>query len=276
MTGTGHVLEIRGLRAGVAGKEILRGVDLTVRSGEVHAVMGPNGSGKSTLAHVVMGRPGYEVLGGRVTLDGADVLAMTPYERAQAGLFLALQYPTEVPGVSLEELLGHALAARGRDPEGVDLRIEAEARQLDLDPRLLRRALNVDLSGGEKKKNETLQLGVLAPAIAVLDELDSGLDIDALRSCSRQIEAATETRGLGVLAITHYSRLLHELRADEVHVMAQGTIVRSGGPELAGELEDQGYVGLLGAELAGEQQAREEGVVPDPPDLADLFGGPSG
>jgi Fe-S cluster assembly ATP-binding protein len=271
-----HILEVRGLRAGVTGKEILRGVDLTVRSGEVHAVMGPNGSGKSTLAHVIMGRPGYELLGGSITLDGQDVVAMTPYERAQAGLFLALQYPTEVPGVSLAELLGHALAARGRDAEGVDQRIEAEAAELDLDPRLLSRALNVDLSGGEKKKNETLQLGVLSPAIAVLDELDSGLDIDALRSCSRRIEAATESSGLGVLAITHYSRLLHELRADEVHVMAQGTIVRSGGPELAGELEEAGYVGLLGTELAGEEQARQEGAIADPPDLADLFGGPSG
>jgi len=273
---TEHVLEVRGLRAGVTGKEILKGVDLTVRSGEVHAVMGPNGSGKSTLAHVIMGRPGYELLGGSITLDGHDVVAMTPYERAQAGLFLALQYPTEVPGVSLAELLGHALAARGRDPEGVDVRIQAEAAELDLDPRLLSRALNVDLSGGEKKKNETLQLGVLSPAIAVLDELDSGLDIDALRSCSRRIEAATESSNLGVLAITHYSRLLHELRADQVHVMAQGAIVRSGGPELAGELEDSGYVGLLGTELAGEEQARQEGVTPDPPDLADLFGGPSG
>jgi Fe-S cluster assembly ATP-binding protein len=273
-----HVLEIRSLRAGVTGKEILRGVDLTVRSGEVHAVMGPNGSGKSTLAHVVMGRPGYEVLGGSVTLDGHDVLAMTPYERAQAGLFLALQYPTEVPGVSLEELLAYAVAARGRDPEGIEREIADEAAALDLDPRLLTRALNVDLSGGEKKKNETLQLGVLAPAIAVLDELDSGLDVDALRSCSRRIEAATESAGLGVLAITHYSRLLHELRADRVHILGQGTIVRSGGPELALELEDKGYVGLLGAEVAGEEQARQEGAAgpEEPPDLADLFGGPSG
>jgi Fe-S cluster assembly ATP-binding protein len=247
-----HVLEIAGLRAGVQGKEILRGVDLTVRSGEVHAVMGPNGSGKSTLAHVIMGRPGYEVLGGSVTLDGRDILAMAPYQRAQAGLFLALQYPTEVPGVSLEELLAHALAAVGRDPEGVDLRIRAEADRLDLDVRLLRRAINVDLSGGEKKKNETLQLAVLNPAIAVLDELDSGLDVDALRACSRRIEAATETAGLGVLAITHYSRLLSELRADRVHVLAKGMIVRSGGPELAQELEESGYVGLVGPELAGE------------------------
>jgi Fe-S cluster assembly ATP-binding protein len=272
----GHVLEIRGLRAGVQGsgqgKEILRGIDLTVRSGEVHAVMGPNGSGKSTLAHVIMGRPGYEVLGGTVTLDGRDVLAMRPYERAQAGLFLTLQYPTEVPGVSLEELLAHALAAAGRDPEGVDLRIRAEADRLDLDVRLLRRALNVDLSGGEKKKNETLQLAVLNPAIAVLDELDSGLDVDALRACARRIEAATDQAGLGVLAITHYSRLLSELRADRVHVLAKGMIVRSGGPELARELEDSGYVGLVGPELAGEADTpapSETPVTVDP--FADPF-----
>lgn len=267
-----HVLEIEGLRAGVQGKEILRGVDLVVRSGEVHAVMGPNGSGKSTLAHVIMGRPGYEVLGGRVTLDGADVLAMTPYERAQAGLFLALQYPTEVPGVSLHELLGYALAAAGRDPEGVDLRIEAEAARLDLDARLLGRAINVDLSGGEKKKNETLQLVVLQPAIAVLDELDSGLDVDALRACARRIEAATES-GLGVLAITHYSRLLHELRADHVHVLAKGAVVRSGGPELAQELEEHGYVGLVGPELAGEAESSRRATPSSTETFADLFGG---
>ena len=268
-----HVLEISGLRAGVQGKEILRGVDLTVRSGEVHAVMGPNGSGKSTLAHVVMGRPGYEVLGGSITLDGVDLLAMTPFERAQAGLFLALQYPTEVPGVSLHELLAYALAASGRDPEGVDLRIEAEAARLDLDSRLLTRAINVDLSGGEKKKNETLQLAVLQPSIAVLDELDSGLDVDALRACARRIEAATET-GLGVLAITHYSRLLHELRADHVHVLAKGTVVRSGGPELAQELEESGYVGLVGPELAGESETPRS--TPSTSEtFADLFGGDS-
>lgn len=269
------VLEIAGLRAGVVGgREILRGVDLTVRSGEVHAVMGPNGSGKSTLAHVIMGRPGYEVLGGSITLDGEDVLAMAPYERAQAGLFLALQYPTEVPGVSLTELLGYALAAAGRDPEGVDLRIEAEAARLDLDSRLLARALNVDLSGGEKKKNETLQLAVLQPAIAVLDELDSGLDVDALRACSRRIEAATNA-GLGVLAITHYSRLLRELQADHVHVLAKGMVVRSGGPELADELEQDGYVGLVGSELADDDATTPTGRPRPSTDetFADLFGG---
>ncbi|HEX6569770.1 MAG TPA: Fe-S cluster assembly ATPase SufC, partial [Acidimicrobiales bacterium] len=252
-----HVLEITGLRAGVAGKEILRGIDLTVRSGEVHAVMGPNGSGKSTLAHVLMGRPGYEVIDGSVRLDGVDLLALAPWERAQAGLFLALQYPTEVPGVSLHDLLETSARAAGGQAGGVDAAITAEAERLALDPRLIDRPLNVDLSGGEKKKNETLQLGVLRPAIAVLDELDSGLDVDALRACARRIEAETQSadaggRCLGVLAITHYNRLLHELHADHVHVLAKGQIVRSGGPELAQELEERGYAGMLGADLAGD------------------------
>jgi Fe-S cluster assembly ATP-binding protein len=277
-----HVLVIAGLRAGVSGKEILRGIDLTVRSGEVHAVMGPNGSGKSTLAHVLMGRPGYEVLGGTVTLDGVDLLGLTPWQRAQAGLFLALQYPTEVPGVSLHDLLETALKAAGRDTGDIDAAIRREAVDLGLDPRLIDRPLNVDLSGGEMKKNETLQLGVLAPAIAVLDELDSGLDVDALRATSRRIEAATQPpaagggggTALGVLAITHYSRLLHVLRADRVHVLAKGEIVRSGGPELALALEDSGYAGLLGADLAGE--ADEGQPVSIRPAIDDPFGGPGG
>jgi Fe-S cluster assembly ATP-binding protein len=270
-----HVLDIRGLRAAVVGKEILRGIDLTIRSGEVHAVMGPNGSGKSTLAHVLMGRPGYEVLGGTVTLDGADLLAMEPWQRAHAGMFLALQYPTEVPGVSLQDMLASALAATGREPASVGADIRAEAERLALDPRLLDRAVNVDLSGGEKKKNETLQLGVLRPAIAVLDELDSGLDVDALRACARRVEAATEEIGLGVLAITHYSRLLHVLRADRVHVLAKGAIVRSGGPDLARELDEKGYVGLLGAELAGEDESAKAGVgAAARPEIDDIFGGP--
>jgi Fe-S cluster assembly ATP-binding protein len=223
-----------------------------------------------------MGKPGYEVLGGSVTLDGVDLLGLTPWERAQAGLFLALQYPTEVPGVSLHDLLASALRAAGRDPEGVEAAMRVEAEVLALDPRLIDRPLNVDLSGGEKKKNETLQLGVLHPAIAVLDELDSGLDVDALRATSRRIEAATQavdgSPGLGVLAITHYSRLLHELRADQVHVLAKGTIVRSGGPELALELEERGYTGLLGAELAGEPD--EGSPVSVRPTIDDPFGGP--
>ena len=240
---TAHVLEITGLRAGVAGKEILTGIDLTVRSGEVHVLMGPNGSGKSTLSHVIMGRPGYEVLAGSVTLDGVDLLGLTPWERAQAGLFLTMQYPTEVPGVAVVDVLEAAMAGLGRPTAGVAARITAEAERIGFDDRFLHRAMNVDLSGGEKKRNETLQLGVLEPAIAILDELDSGLDVDALRACARRIEAATKETGLGVLAITHYSRLLHELHADHVHVLADGAIQRRGGPELALELEATGYAG---------------------------------
>jgi Fe-S cluster assembly ATP-binding protein len=273
-----HVLEIAGLRATVAGKEILRGIDLTVRSGEVHAVMGPNGSGKSTLAHVLMGRPGYEVTGGSVTLDGVDLLGLPPWRRAQAGLFLALQYPTEVPGVSLYDLLQVSAHAGGRPSDGIAAEIRAEAERLALDSRLIDRPLNVDLSGGEKKKNETLQLGVLRPAIALLDELDSGLDVDALRACSRRIEAETKApeaggTGLGVLAITHYSRLLHELRADKVHVLAKGAIVRTGGPELALELEESGYAGLLPPELVGDDEAAPATARPA---IDDPFGGPGG
>jgi len=243
-----HVLEIKGLRAGVAGKEILTGIDLTIRSGEVHAVMGPNGSGKSTLSHVIMGRPGYEVLGGSVTLDGVDVLALTAWERAQAGLYLAMQYPTEVPGVPLLAVLEAAFEASGRDTADVATRIREEAVRIGFDDKFLLRAMNVDLSGGEKKRNETLQLGVLRPAIAILDELDSGLDVDALRACSRRIEQATNETDLGVLAITHYNRLLHELRPDHVHVLVRGSIQLSGGPELALELESTGYAAFGEAE----------------------------
>jgi Fe-S cluster assembly ATP-binding protein len=259
-----HVLEIRGLRAGVAGKEILKGIDLTVRSGEVHAIMGPNGSGKSTLSHVVMGRPGYEVLGGSVTLDGVDVLAMAPFERAHAGLFLAMQYPTEVPGVALVDVLEAAFAASGRDIAEVPALVTAEAARIGFDDRFLHRAMNVDLSGGEKKRNETLQLGVLRPSIAVLDELDSGLDVDALRACARRIEAATEEFGLGVLAITHYNRLLHELRPDHVHVLARGAIQVSGGPELALELESTGYAAFAEEEDDAAGPTRLAGFAEDP------------
>jgi len=259
-------LAIEGLRAGVQGREILRGVDLVVRSGEVHAVMGPNGSGKSTLSHVVMGRPGYEVLAGSVTLDGADVLAMEPWQRAQAGLFLAMQYPTEVPGVSLHDMLVAAFAATGRDPADVPARVGAEAERIGFDARFLTRALNVDLSGGEKKRNETLQLGVLEPRIAVLDELDSGLDVDALRACSRRIEQATDETGLGVLAITHYRRLLTVLRADRVHILVRGEIRQSGGPELADVVEREGYAAFL----ADDEAEAAPGAEADP--FADPFG----
>ena len=234
-------LVISGLRAGVGSQDILRGIDLTVRSGEVHAVMGPNGSGKSTLSHVLMGRPGYEVHGGSVLLDGVELLGLPTWQRAQAGLFLAMQYPTEVPGVSLFETLEEALAAKGRDRTEARALAIAEAASIGFDERFLSRPLNVDLSGGERKRNETLQLGVLKPRIAVLDEIDSGLDVDALRAVSRRIEAATSEDGLGVLAITHYTRLLLELKPDVVHVLSKGRVVRTGGPELADELERTGY-----------------------------------
>jgi Fe-S cluster assembly ATP-binding protein len=235
------VLLVEGLRAKVGSQEILRGVDLEVHSGEVHAVMGPNGSGKSTLSHVLMGRPGYEVVAGRVSIDGVDLLALPTWRRAQLGLFLAMQYPIEVPGVSLVDALGEALAAQGRDRAEVAALLGAEAVRVGFDERFLSRPLNVDLSGGERKRNETVQLGVLRPKFAVLDEIDSGLDVDALRAVSRRIEAETAETGLGVLAITHYNRLLHELHADRIHVLSQGRIVASGGPELALQLEGTGY-----------------------------------
>lgn len=246
------VLEISGLRVAVHGKEILRGIDLRVASGEVHAVMGPNGAGKSTLSQAVMGKPGYEVLGGTVTLDGADLLAMQPWERAQAGLFLGMQYPTEVAGVGVEDLLREALRSAGRDSSQVSASVAAEAARIGLDVRLLLRSLNVDLSGGEKKRNETLQLAVLQPRFAILDEIDSGLDIDALRAVSRRVEAATEEFGLGVLAITHYHRLLDELKPDVVHILARGRIVASGGPDLARQVETDGYAAFAELEAGAE------------------------
>jgi Fe-S cluster assembly ATP-binding protein len=256
-------LEIHDLRAGVDGREILHGVDLTVSSGEVHAVMGPNGAGKSTLSAVVMGRPGYEVLGGEVRLDGVDVLTLEPWERAAAGLYLAMQYPTEVPGVRLDAVLAEALMARGRASESLGVTLRAEAARIGFDARFLDRPLNVDLSGGEKKRNETLQLAVLRPAIALLDELDSGLDIDALRACARRVEAMTHDDGLGVLAITHYNRLLTELKPDAVHILVRGRIVASGGPELADVLEREGYKAFAGDE--------PEPAPPSPDPFADPF-----
>ena len=238
-------LEIRGLRAAVGDKEILKGIDLTVKSGEVHAIMGPNGAGKSTLSAVIMGKPGYTVLGGSVTLDGEELLDLPTWQRAVRGLHLVMQYPTEVPGVHVDEVLVEALRARGRSTAGLDSVIAAEAGRINFDADLVSRALNVDLSGGEKKRNETLQLGVLAPRFAILDELDSGLDIDALRDCARRVEQATHESDLGVLAITHYVRLLEELKPDVVHILAAGRIVKTGGPELADELERDGYAAFV-------------------------------
>jgi len=263
-------LQIEGLRAAVAGREILRGIDLTVSSGEVHAVMGPNGAGKSTLSAVVMGRPGYTVTAGSVTLDGADVLAMPPWQRAAAGLHLVMQYPIEVPGVLLDDVLGEALATRGRPIEGLSELLREEARRINFEERFLHRPLNVDLSGGEKKRNETLQLAVLRPKIAILDELDSGLDIDALRDCARRVEEMSNdtSRGepLGVLAITHYTRLLAELRPDHVHILVKGRIVARGGAELADQLEVDGY-----AAFAPEADLHDPAVPTRPGSLDELF-----
>ncbi len=239
-----HELKVRELRAGVPGREVLRGVDLTVRSGEVHAVMGPNGSGKSTLAHVIMGRPGYEVLGGSITLDGTELLDLPAWQRARLGLFLAPQYPTEVPGVALMDVLTEAMSdAAGDDQAGGGLRTvaRAEATKVGLDTVFLDRAVNVDLSGGERKRSEVLLLAVLEPAIAVLDELDTGIDVDGLNDVGRRVHEAVGEWGVGVLAITHYRRLLSAIRPDAVHVLVEGRIVASGGPELADELERTGY-----------------------------------
>jgi Fe-S cluster assembly ATP-binding protein len=205
--------------------------------------MGPNGSGKSTLAHVIMGRPGYQVIAGSVTLDGVELTGLAAWQRAQAGLFLAMQYPTEVPGVPLQDALAEALRGRGRDPGAVRELVAAEAGRVGMSTALLTRPLNVDLSGGEKKRNEVVQLGVLAPKIAVLDEIDSGLDVDALRAVSRRVQEITDEMGVGALVITHYSRLLRELVPDRVSVLRKGRIVATGGPELAEELERTGYAG---------------------------------
>ncbi|MBU3690130.1 MAG: Fe-S cluster assembly ATPase SufC [Acidimicrobiales bacterium mtb01] len=236
-------LEIRELTAEVAGKPILNGIDLTISSGEVHAVMGPNGAGKSTLSAVVMGKPGYKVTGGQVLLDGVDILKLPTWERAVAGLHLVMQYPTEVPGVMLDAVLGEALRDRGRadDVARLDSMLRSEAARINFDEKFLERALNVDLSGGEKKRNETLQLAVLKPKIVILDELDSGLDVDALRDCARRVMDATREDNLGALVITHYSKLLEELRPSRVHILVKGRIVESGGPELADVLERDGY-----------------------------------
>src|SRR5437763_13934144 len=217
-------LRITDLRVNVAGKQILNGIDLEVSSGEVHAIMGPNGSGKSTLSHALMGNPEYEVTGGSVTLDGEELLGLPTHVRAAKGLFLAPQYPAELPGVHLEPMLREALAARGAGGAGtLPARLAAEAEAVGLTPAAVGRAVNVAFSGGEKKRNETVQLAVLQPRIAVIDEIDSGLDIDALRAVARRIEQMTQPsedgrEPLGVLAITHYARLLTELRPDKVHV----------------------------------------------------------
>ncbi|MBJ7362208.1 MAG: Fe-S cluster assembly ATPase SufC, partial [Ilumatobacteraceae bacterium] len=213
-------LEIRDLHASVGNKKILHGVNLKISSGEVHAVMGPNGAGKSTLSAVVMGRQGYSISSGSVLLDGVEMLGLPTWQRAVAGLHLVLQYPTEVPGVMLNDVLSEALKGRGRDGDiaRLDTLLKTEAERIHFDEKFLDRPLNVDLSGGEKKRNETLQLSILKPLFVILDELDSGLDVDALRDCARRVMDATEQDELGALVITHYSRVLAELRPSKIHI----------------------------------------------------------
>jgi Fe-S cluster assembly ATP-binding protein len=242
------MLQITDLQAEVAGKPILKGLSLTVNAGEIHAIMGPNGAGKSTTGYVLGGRPGYEVTGGAVRFNGQDLLALEPHERAAAGLFLGFQYPVEIPGVSNVQFLREALnaqrRARGEEPlsGGEFLKLAREkAGLLRMDMDMLKRPVNVGFSGGEKKRAEMVQMGILDPKLAILDETDSGLDIDALRICGAGINAIMRKPDKAVLLITHYQRLLDYVKPDYVHVLAGGRIVKSGGPELAIELEREGY-----------------------------------
>jgi len=248
------VAEAQSSSAGGALREILRGVNLTVRDGETHAIMGPNGSGKSTLAYAIAGHPKYHVTSGSVTLDGEDVLAMSVDARARAGLFLAMQYPVEVPGVSVSNFLRTAVTAtRGEAPKLRDFMKEMRGAMSDLaiDPKFAERSLNEGFSGGEKKRHEILQLELLDPKIAVLDETDSGLDVDALKIVAEGINRFGAQPGHGVLLITHYTRILRYVKPDFVHVFVGGRIVEEGGPELAQVLEDDGYERFTTAPVAG-------------------------
>jgi Fe-S cluster assembly ATP-binding protein len=245
------VLTIQNLHVAIDGKEILRGVDLTIRRGEIHALMGPNGSGKSTLSYALMGHPRYEVTEGSATLDGQDLLAMEADERAKAGLFLAFQYPTAIPGVSVANFLRHAVT-NVRNPdrkEGEDLipmrdfrkELREQMDELGVDQEFARRYLNEGFSGGEKKRAEILQMAMLRPTFAILDETDSGLDIDAVRTVSEGVNRVAARHGTGVLVITHYERILTYIKPQFVHILYGGRIVENGGPELVQKLEDQGY-----------------------------------
>ena len=242
------MLQISNLHAAVGDKPILKGLTLSLNPGEIHAIMGPNGAGKSTLGYVLAGRPGYETTGGSVTFNGQDLLALAPHERAATGLFLGFQYPVEIPGVSNVQFLREALNAqrkqRGEAPlSGAEFlkiaRAQADAMGMDMD--MLKRPVNVGFSGGEKKRNEMVQMGIIDPALAILDETDSGLDIDALRVVGDGINRIMRKPDKAVLLITHYQRLLDYVRPDFVHVLADGRITRTGGPELALELEREGY-----------------------------------
>ena len=252
------ILSIRNLSAKVAEEdlEILKGVDLDLRAGEIHAIMGPNGSGKSTLAKVLAGHPGYEVTAGSVSFQGRDLLEMEPDERSREGVFLAFQYPVEIPGVSIANVLRTALQARMEDGEELDLfdyqdQLMEALDLLEVDPSFAERPVNDGFSGGEKKRNEILQMAVLRPSLALMDETDSGLDIDALKVVANGVNRLKEQLpGMTVLLITHYQRLLNYIQPDHVHVMVKGRIVRSGGPEVALELEAEGYESYL-EEAAG-------------------------
>ena len=251
-----NILEIRNLHASVGGTEILKGLDLTLPAGEVHAIMGPNGSGKSTLSYVLAGRDGYEVTEGEVIYQGKDLLALAPDERAQAGIFLAFQYPVEIPGVANSVFLKAAVNAQRRargEPEldAMDFlkRAKAHLTELEMEPEFLTRPTNVGFSGGEKKRNEVFQMAMLEPTLAVLDETDSGLDIDALRIVADGINRL-RAPDRSLLVITHYQRLLNDIVPDRIHVLAHGRIVRSGGKELALELEEKGYAAFTGEKSA--------------------------
>ncbi|PVA08808.1 Fe-S cluster assembly ATPase SufC [Pelagivirga sediminicola] len=251
------MLEIKNLHVELEDedKAILKGVDLTVEAGKVHAIMGPNGSGKSTLSYVLSGRDGYEVTEGTATLEGADILSMEPEERAAAGLFLAFQYPVEIPGVGNMTFMRTALnaqrKARGEDEvSAADFLklIRAKAKELKIDADMLKRPVNVGFSGGEKKRNEILQMALLEPKMCILDETDSGLDVDAMKLVSDGVNALRDA-GRGFLVITHYQRLLDHIKPDFVHIMSDGRIIKTGGPELAIEVEKNGYADIL-AEVA--------------------------
>jgi Fe-S cluster assembly ATP-binding protein len=248
------MLTIDTLTNAIDGKAILKGLSLTINAGEIHAIMGPNGAGKSTLAYTLGGRPGYDVTGGTATFEGADLLDMDPHERAAAGLFLGFQYPVEIPGVSnlqfLRESLNSQRRARGEAPlsGGEFIKLAKEkAGLLGLDMEMLKRPVNVGFSGGEKKRNEMVQMGILDPKLAILDETDSGLDIDALKTVGAGINAIMRKPDKAVLLITHYQRLLDYVKPDFVHVLAAGRIVKSGGAELALELEREGYAEVVAA-----------------------------
>jgi Fe-S cluster assembly ATP-binding protein len=244
--GSPATLEVRGLHASVEGKEILRGIDLTVKQGEIHALMGPNGSGKSTLSNVIMGRPGYTVTAGKVVFNGEDITTLTPDERAKRGLFLAMQYPTEIPGVSVVNFLRTAYqSVKGEEIGALAFRthMKEQMERLGIEDSMVQRYVNQGFSGGEKKRNEILQLAVLEPQVALLDETDSGLDIDSLKLVAESVDELVGP-DLGVLVITHYQRMLNYITPGYVHVMLHGQIVKSGGAELAHELEEKGYEGI--------------------------------